>query len=67
VENNKKIKRDIDKKKVFQISIWMDAFFLGMHRISGWSDIRPFLISGIQPDTILPRRICGKAGYRISG
>jgi hypothetical protein len=25
------------------------------------------LISGIRPNTILPNRISGKAGYRISG
>jgi hypothetical protein len=39
---------------------------IGMHRI-----IRPFLLSGIRPDTRLPcrifGRISGKAGYRISG
>jgi hypothetical protein len=42
--------------------------YLGMHRISG-RIIRPFLISGtrIRPDTRLPCRISGKAGYRISG
>jgi hypothetical protein len=39
---------------------------VGMHRISG-RIIRPFLISGIRPDTRLSCRISGKAGYRISG
>jgi hypothetical protein len=37
-----------------------------MHRISV-RIIRPFLISGIRPDTRLACRISGKAGYRISG
>jgi hypothetical protein len=43
-----------------------DVTILGMHRISG-RIIRPFLISGIRPDTKLVSRISGKAGYRISG
>jgi hypothetical protein len=39
---------------------------LEMHQISG-RIIRPFLISCIRPDTKLPCRISGKAGYRMSG
>ena len=26
------------------------GFCVGLYRISGWPDIRPFLISGIRPD-----------------
>jgi hypothetical protein len=58
---------DIDGKYLFLILM---PSSLGMHRISG-RIIRPFLISGIRPDTKLVSRISGqisgKAGYRISG
>jgi hypothetical protein len=46
-------------------SVYVSCFAVGMHRISG-PIIGPFLKSGIRPDTRLPCRISGKAGYRIS-
>jgi hypothetical protein len=50
------IKKDKDKQRNIVVKVK-----LGMHRISG-RIIRPFLISGIRPDTGLPCRISGKAG-----
>jgi hypothetical protein len=45
----------------------LEHLWVGMHRITGRPDNPAFLISGNRPDTRLPCRKSGKAGYRISG